>query len=120
MSKDNWIAIGGIIVQSIIAVIGIVLSWYMSRRQIQIMLAQQNATGARVKKKIYWEVYFVLIAYPISLAVALLCSVYFFIYIPFHPRLLMLLILINTFSAYADVKVLRRWCQKPRSAIVEA
>ena len=120
MSKDNWIAIGGIIVQSIIAVIGIVMAWYMSKRQIQIMLTQQNPKEKRVGTKIVWEVYVVLISYSISLIVALLCALYFFIYIPFQPRLLMLLVLINAFSAYVDWQVLRRWWRKPRSVTVEA
>lgn len=52
MTRDNWITIIVAIVQTVIAIIAIGFTWYIGRRQIQIMLQQAIPTDKPPKKQI--------------------------------------------------------------------
>lgn len=49
MSRDNWIAVGGIVATMVMSVITLVLSWRMSRRPIQVILLTDSPTEKRAK-----------------------------------------------------------------------
>ncbi|MBA3240238.1 MAG: hypothetical protein H0T60_03340 [Acidobacteria bacterium] len=120
MSTSDRIAIGGIVAQIIIGIITVAVTWYVGRRQIQIMLAQANPAVKVARTKILWDVYIVLVSSSLGLAVVLFTTTYFFIYIPFSPRVLMLLLLMNVLSAAYDYRILRLWWRKPRYITSEA
>jgi len=113
MKLETWIAIGGIVVQSIIAVIGIAVQWRSNKRQIQIMLAQANPTeNVKPKEPINWPKLVLLSLYTFAVISGVVGLIITYAYIPASLRIVFFLVPLNLWMAYYNIKnVIRigRW-----------
>ena len=105
MKLEIWIAIGGIVVQSIIAVIGIVVQWRSNQRQIQIALAQANPTeNVKPKEPINWPKIVLLPLYVFAAIFGIICLGITYAYLPPEWRILLFLLPFNVYMAYYNIK----------------
>ncbi|MCA1578948.1 MAG: hypothetical protein LC794_16485 [Acidobacteria bacterium] len=115
MKLEIWIAIAGIVVQSIIAIIGIVVQFRSNQKQIQIALAQAKPTEkATPKKPVNWLKTVLFTLYLCGSIWGLASSVYIFIiHLPASPRLVFVVLAFNLWLTYYNVKNLRRISRWP-------
>jgi hypothetical protein len=54
MTTETWIMVGIAAVQTAATICGVFISWRMTKRQIQIMLAQTHPAEKAPKRKTFW------------------------------------------------------------------
>jgi hypothetical protein len=119
MSAQIWIAIGIAAVANIITIIGIVIGWKMSSRQIQIMLEQASPAEKTPRIKILWMPYILIGATLVALVLSSFWILYIVISMPLIPRLLVMMIVVHSFVFYFNFGALRYWLRKPRRQIIK-